>query len=76
MSKIRLVVKPTTGNVKYSVGAEPAWTVAELKEDVASQAGTSASDLKLIYKGKILKDGETVEGLGESSSGLAAVGVS
>ncbi len=68
MSKIRLIVKQTTGTVKYNVGAEASWTVAQLKEDVARQAESSASDLRLIYKGKILKDAETVESLGASPS--------
>lgn len=65
MSKIKLYVKPTLGDVKYTVEVEPTWTVAELKEGVAKESNIAVEDQKLIYKGKILKDEDILKELGE-----------
>lgn len=64
MSKIKLIIKPTQGDSKYTVEAERTWTVADLKEGVAKEADITVEDQKLIYKGKILKDDDVLQDLG------------
>eukprot|EP00884_Botryococcus_braunii_P016240 jgi/Botrbrau1/329/Bobra.0022s0286.1 len=64
MSKIKLVIKPTQGDSKYTVEAERTWTVADLKGGVAKEADITVEDQKLIYKGKILKDEDVLQDLG------------
>lgn len=59
-------MKPTQGDVKYTVEAEPTWTVTELKEGVCKESSIAAEDQRLIYKGKVLKDDDILKELGES----------
>lgn len=56
---ISITIK-SSGDTKYEVSIEESQTVRELKEAVAQQAGVEADRQRLIYSGKVLKDGETV----------------
>lgn len=56
---ISITIK-SSGDTKYEVSIEESQTVLELKQAVAEQAGVPADRQRLIYSGKVLKDGETV----------------
>ena len=66
MASFVLVVKPTAGGEKFSVEADLAMTVAELKEQVQSKSQVAPTEQRLIYKGQVLKDERTVESYGAS----------
>ncbi|KAH8815598.1 nucleotide excision repair protein RAD23 [Xylogone sp. PMI_703] len=46
---------------KFVIEAEPTELISEVKEKIAKEKGWEASQQKLIYSGKILQDGNTVE---------------
>lgn len=46
---------------KYPLDLEGSGSVADAKEQLASKLGCDASQLKLIFSGKVLKDGDSVE---------------
>ena len=66
MASYVLVVKPTAGGEKFSVEANLAMTVAELKEQAQSKSQVAPTEQRLIYKGQVLKDERTVESYGAS----------
>ena len=69
---LTLKIKPTLGGDTFPVQTEPEATIAELKVAVAEKvADTEASGLRLIYRGQILKDGQTVESYGERDHHMA-----
>ncbi|KAI9653431.1 MAG: hypothetical protein M1829_001308 [Trizodia sp. TS-e1964] len=46
---------------KFVIEAEPSELISEIKEKISKEKGWDASQQKLIYSGKILKDSNTVE---------------
>ena len=69
---LTLKIKPTLGGDTFPVQTEPEATIADLKLAVAEKvADTEASGLRLIYRGQILKDGQTVESYGERDRHMA-----
>ena len=68
-----LTVRATAGGATYAVeGALSSWTVDELKAAVAAVAGGDAAPAaaqRLIYKGRVLKDGDSLEAYGERGRG-------
>ncbi|RFU33196.1 hypothetical protein B7463_g3107, partial [Scytalidium lignicola] len=46
---------------KFVIEAEPTELISDVKEKIAKEKGWEASQQKLIYSGKILQDGNTVE---------------
>lgn len=62
--KIRIVVKPTSGGQKIEAEIESSLTIAEVKEQLASNCDIPGADQRLIYKGQILKDERTVASYG------------
>ncbi|KAI4134592.1 MAG: hypothetical protein LQ347_001385 [Umbilicaria vellea] len=46
---------------KFVIEAESSETIGEVKEKISKEKGWEASQQKLIYSGKILQDGHTVE---------------
>jgi hypothetical protein len=69
---LTLKIKPTFGSDTFPVQTEPEATIADLKLAVAEKvADTEASGLRLIYRGQILKDGQTVESYGEQDHHMA-----
>ncbi|ODV66081.1 hypothetical protein HYPBUDRAFT_153603 [Hyphopichia burtonii NRRL Y-1933] len=56
---ITITIK-SSGDVKYEVNVSPTITVLELKEKIAEESSVPAGNQRLIYSGKVLKDGETV----------------
>ena len=61
-AQISVVIRPTTrGNEdKFSVSVPADVTVAQLKDKVAEHSSIAAGEQRLIYKGKILKDTQTL----------------
>lgn len=55
---MKVKVKPTAGGAMLEVELTPQMTIAEAKEKIAP-------DVRLIYRGQILKDERTVESYGE-----------
>mmetsp|Transcript_7681 Transcript_7681/g.15480 ORF Transcript_7681/g.15480 Transcript_7681/m.15480 type:complete len:512 (-) Transcript_7681:650-2185(-) len=53
-----------TAHSKFSVPADPNWTVARFKSAGASRHGVSASSQRLIYMGRLLDDMMTLEECG------------
>merc|ERR1711933_163257 len=47
----------------FSLDLEPSMTVLEVKSKVAQKCEMEPSQMKIIFKGKILKDSETLEGV-------------
>jgi hypothetical protein len=60
---MKVKVKPTAGGAMLEVELQPNHTVAEAKEEIAKLF--SFADVRLIYRGQILKDERTVESYGE-----------
>ncbi|RLV91452.1 Ubiquitin domain-containing protein DSK2 [Spathaspora sp. JA1] len=60
MSDPITVTIKSSGDKKYEVTFDVTITVLELKELIAQQAEIPAESQRLIYSGKVLKDGETV----------------
>lgn len=61
MSDLITITIKLSGDSKYEVSVAPASTVLALKEEIATKADVPADRQRLIYSGKVLKDGETVE---------------
>lgn len=60
MSDILITIK-SSGDSKYEISITSASTVLQLKEKIAEVADVPADRQRLIYSGKVLKDGETLE---------------
>jgi ubiquilin len=60
MSESITITIKSSGDKKYELTFDPTITVAELKNLVAEKAEIPAASQRLIYSGKVLKDGETV----------------
>lgn len=67
MSKIPIVVKPTTGGDKFTVEVDLDISVLELKEEVSKQSSIPAAEQRLIYKGQVLKDDRVLRTYGRST---------
>jgi hypothetical protein len=68
---MKLQIKPTAGGEKLEVEIDGDKTVLELKEQVVSlSAGSSmsAGEIRLVWRGQILKDAMTLESYGESTA--------
>lgn len=63
---ICVMVKPAAGGEKFSVVVKTAFSVGEVKEEIAKKVAIEASQQRLIFKGQILKDELTVESYGKS----------
>jgi len=50
-----------SGGDPFSLELEPSLTVGDVKGKAAEKTGFDAATMKLIYKGRILKDKETLE---------------
>ncbi|GIX62454.1 ubiquitin domain-containing protein DSK2, putative [Babesia caballi] len=59
---ITVTIKVSGGDT-FTVEAEPSMTVLELKEKCVEPAGATADRQRLIFKGRIVKDEETLEAL-------------
>ncbi|KDD75681.1 hypothetical protein H632_c552p0, partial [Helicosporidium sp. ATCC 50920] len=64
MPSLKLRIKPTSGSPPFDVEASAEASVGDLKQEVAKTAGGEASQIRLIYKGQILKDHLTLESYG------------
>lgn len=65
---ITVKIKPVAGgeSATFAVETTKEATIGELKEAVSQRLqDTAAQDIKLIYKGQILKDAQTVGSYGE-----------
>lgn len=51
-----------SNDVKYSLSIELCSTVGELKSKIEAEHGIPAQQQRLIFSGKVLKDGDTLEG--------------
>lgn len=60
MSDISISIK-SSGDTKYELTISPSITILDLKNLVAEKSSIPADRQRLIYSGKVLKDGETVE---------------
>lgn len=60
---MKVVIK-SSGEAREEVEVEAGATVAELKTVVEAKLGVEVGRQRLIYSGKVLKDGETLEGYG------------
>jgi ubiquilin len=62
--RVTVVIKPTGQSSdkpdRFNVSVPADSTVLQLKEEVSKSCGLAADEQRLIYKGKILKDHETV----------------
>jgi hypothetical protein len=56
---VEINVKCSNGT-KFSIACTPEQTVAELKTALEAQSGVEAAQMRLIYRGHILKDGNTL----------------
>lgn len=56
-----ITVHVKCGQSKWDVTVEPEKTVADFKEEISKVSEIPASNQRLIYSGKILKDDQTVE---------------
>ncbi|KAI9657068.1 MAG: hypothetical protein M1821_003234 [Bathelium mastoideum] len=61
---------------KFVIEAEPSETIANVKNKIASEKGWESSQQKLIYSGKILQDGNTVESYNIEEKGFIVCMVS
>ncbi|EFN59207.1 hypothetical protein CHLNCDRAFT_15743, partial [Chlorella variabilis] len=61
---ITVKIKQVTGGDTLEVETEPEVTIGELKEKVGEKLDAEATAIKLIYRGQILKDAQTVESYG------------
>ncbi len=62
---MKLIIKPTsTGSAKFAVDCEETTTILELKEKIVPTADSPIDTLRLIYKGQVLKDTQTVGSYG------------
>ncbi|RMZ90772.1 hypothetical protein DV736_g2010, partial [Chaetothyriales sp. CBS 134916] len=61
---------PDLKQQKFTVEAEPSDTIGQVKEKISVEKGWEASTQKLIYSGKILADGNTVESYNIVESGF------
>ena len=66
MTELNIKVKPTSGGAMFDVKVAPSATILELKAAVSPHCDASVQQLRLIYKGQVLKDHETVESYGEA----------
>lgn len=61
---VTIVIKPTGQSSdkpdRFSVSVATELTVLQVKEEVANNCDLAADEQRLIYKGQILKDHETV----------------
>ena len=64
--EIDLVIKPSKGD-NVDVRFAPAKTVADFKKAVAEKCGIPAEEQRLIFKGQLLKDDNTLESYGPSN---------
>ncbi|RUS14732.1 ubiquitin-related domain-containing protein, partial [Jimgerdemannia flammicorona] len=60
MSIINVTVK-CSNDTKYVVTIDPAKTVLQFKDAIATQADTPAERQRLIYSGRVLKDADTLD---------------
>jgi ubiquilin len=51
----------SSGDNKYELVIDPSITILELKQEIATKADVTPDRQRLIYSGKVLKDGDTVE---------------
>lgn len=65
---MKLHIKPTAGGEKLEVEIDGDKTVLELKEEVASKVNMSAGEIRLVWRGQILRDERTLENYGERIS--------
>ncbi|QPG73348.1 hypothetical protein FOA43_000658 [Brettanomyces nanus] len=64
MSEINIVIKlapRTAGDKKHKVAVSTSSTIQELKEQLAKDLDIPVDRQRLIYSGKVLKDGDTIE---------------
>ena len=60
-----LKIKPTLGGDTFPVEIEPEATILDLKQAVAEKSEAEPGAIRLIYKGRILQDAQTVGSYGE-----------
>ena len=63
MTKLEISVRCSTGT-KFTVEADTGDTVEELKSKLVEGSSVPAQQQRLIYKGRILKDEQTIEHYG------------
>eukprot|EP00755_Sulcionema_specki_P007974 Sspe_Gene.39659::Locus_19121_Transcript_1_1_Confidence_1.000_Length_1308::g.39659::m.39659/K04523/UBQLN, DSK2; ubiquilin len=64
MSTIKLVIKSANQQVREVPDIDPSWTVQTLKEHLAPTVDMAPDRQRLIYKGRVLKDDQTLTSLG------------
>lgn len=57
--KIKLTLRQNSGS-QFDVEVDPTATIKELKQACQDGAGMPADEMRLIFKGKILKDEQTL----------------
>ncbi|OMJ25760.1 UV excision repair protein rhp23 [Smittium culicis] len=63
-----LISLKTLQQEKIYIEVDPDLSIADLKLKLSSEKGYDASTQKLIYSGKVLKDSDTISGIGITSS--------
>ena len=58
--KIKITLRQNSGS-QFDIEVNGKGTVRELKEACVEKAGITAEEMRLIFKGKILKDDNTLE---------------
>ena len=65
---ITIVIKPTGQSSdkpdRFTVSVKPDATILQLKEEVANHCEVAAEQQRLIYKGQIMKDHQTITDYG------------
>jgi ubiquilin len=64
MTSIKLKIKPTSGGDVFEVNIGDDATIEALKEEVSKACDAPAPQIRLIFKGQILKDPQTVASYG------------
>ena len=62
---VSLTIKCSTGT-KFTVSADLSLSVGELKALIVEQAGIPPDQMRLIYRGHVLKDGNTLQSYTET----------
>jgi hypothetical protein len=60
MPEVKIQVKCSNGN-KFEVAVDLEKTVGDLKASLVEQSGVAADQMRLIYRGHVLKDGSTLQ---------------
>mmetsp|Transcript_6841 Transcript_6841/g.12389 ORF Transcript_6841/g.12389 Transcript_6841/m.12389 type:complete len:323 (-) Transcript_6841:1344-2312(-) len=66
--KVKITIKTSQAGNSFDIEVAKDITVQDLKEQLSGQAGIPAAQQRLVYKGKILNDSDTLSALGVENS--------